>query len=109
MTKGQVLRCHQDWGLAVHASLQHQGSPAEREKWAGGGRRVQAEEQSSFTLCHLRERHIMVRFRNKRHFKNYGTRGIESCGRKLQSSLLFAFRPLPHLQLPSAGMKPNFH
>lgn len=37
MTKGQVLRCHQDWGLAVHASLQHQGSPAEREKWAGGG------------------------------------------------------------------------
>lgn len=37
MTKGQVLRCHQDWGLAVHASLQHQGSPAEREKWDGGG------------------------------------------------------------------------
>lgn len=36
MTKGQVLQCHQDWGLAVHACLQHQDSPAERERRAGG-------------------------------------------------------------------------
>lgn len=50
-----------------------------------------------------------ARFRNECHFKKRDMSRTESCGCSLQSWISFTFRPLPQLQLPSAGMKSNFH
>lgn len=62
----------------------------------------------------LRKTQLLVRsfrvsFRNECHFKKHDMSRRESCGWSLQSSFSFAFRSLPQLQLPSAGMKSNFH